>query len=262
MRLVGGVLYHTIRTRPELETRASEVNSGRPSATAVPAISRSNGSRSDGNARASETCAISSGTMRSAGTVASRSHHSSKGTPSAIRPRSASRLTSKRQTVGTTSCVRPALACRRWRRASEPRPRSVPPRKATSGAVSMTIAARSATAPRPRLPRAATIEATRKLSAKASHRSLQLIEAAMKLYGAANSCEHVGPPAHRQVGCGLGRDARHRSAAPGEDDGPTGSTDLIREATEVAPCVDDGDGSLHVYHRTVHFGRWRSKPPS
>ncbi len=122
--------YQTTVSLPLPDTRRSGEVSGTPCATAVPAISRSNGSRSIGSARASDKTPTSSGRIleQAANTVRTGAEARAVRAPPAARPRSGTRTghrarrpLAQRASAGVGPGVRGSARspCRsRWRRSS------------------------------------------------------------------------------------------------------------------------------------------------
>lgn len=100
---------------------------GWSSRAVTPAMRRSNGSTSVASNRASRMSSKTSGSTANPVCAATSACQSSKGRLLRTRPPSSSRASSKKQTVGTRTRLRPSCACRKMRLASRLRRRRFPP---------------------------------------------------------------------------------------------------------------------------------------
>lgn len=246
--------YQTTDTRPLPITRRSGETSGTPCATAVPAMSRSNGSRSAGRARASDTIRRSSGRMRSPALASSDPHQSSNGRRKWRRPRSSSCAISNRHTAGMPRMSPTRTVCFTSRRAAAPKLISELVAMATSGAVSST-ARSSGTTIRSRRSRAgcAAFEGGATLVSQRSKLARQFRERSLELGASAQRGQGIAGAAAL-----LWHDASHDLSTPREIHGVAGASDLLDDASETLACGDKADAARHVYRSNVPFGARRS----
>lgn len=240
--------HHRTCTRPLVAILASAVTSGNPSATAVPAMSRSNGSRNVGSALASETCLRSSGIKTRPGARSTRSHQASKGTPSLRAPLSSSCAISNRHTVGTTNRPRPASTWAHARAALRPKDRTAPATHATRGAVSRTprrsVTPLAGGGPAPR----SQIERVGGLAAQSANRAVQILKGTSQRERSPQGAKGVICPLTRvRIRSCFGDDLGNRPPTAGQRNPFPGSPHLISQAPQRAPCFYNRHRLCHVY---------------
>src|SRR2546427_8024047 len=110
--------------------------------------------------------------------------------------------------------------------------------------------------PAPGRRRGAALEALRELAAQRAHRAVERGEGAVHPYRSPQCREGVSrrPPRGSRGGW-FGHDAGDRPATLGEDDRLARPPHLLGKPPELAPRLDERQGSPHMYTPTSHFDR-------